>query len=77
MLLVCMLRDGLAFLVVWEMMSVFSFILVIFESEKKETVKAGINFLLQMHIGFVFIMAGFIYAYVQTGAAFSFDGLLK
>ncbi len=75
MLLVCMLRDGLAFLVVWEMMSVFSFLLVIFESEKKETVKAGINFLLQMHIGFVFIMAGFIYAYVQTGAAFSFDGL--
>jgi len=75
MLLVCMLREGLAFLVVWEMMSVFSFLLVIFESEKKETVKAGINFLLQMHIGFVFIMAGFIYAYVQTGAAFSFDGL--
>ena len=75
MLLVCMLRDGLAFLVVWEMMSVFSFLLVIFESEKKETVKAGINFLLQMHIGFVFIMAGFIYAFVQTGAAFSFDGL--
>ena len=75
MLLVCMLHEGLAFLVVWEMMSVFSFLLVIFESEKKETVKAGINFLLQMHIGFVFIMAGFIYAYVQTGAAFSFDGL--
>ena len=75
MLLVCMLRDGLAFLVVWEMMSVFSFFLVIFESEKKETVKAGINFLLQMHIGFVFIMAGFILAFVQTGAAFSFDGL--
>ena len=75
MLLVCMLRDGLAFLVVWEMMSVFSFFLVIFESEKKETVKAGINFLLQMHIGFVFIMAGFIFAFLQTGAAFSFDGL--
>jgi len=70
-----MLRDGLAFLVVWEMMSVFSFLLVIFESEKKETVKAGINFLLQMHIGFVFIMAGFILAFVQTGATFSFDGL--
>ncbi|MEE1574357.1 MAG: hypothetical protein V1257_12275, partial [Candidatus Neomarinimicrobiota bacterium] len=41
MLLVCMLHEGLAFLVVWEMMSVFSFLLVIFESEKKETVKAG------------------------------------
>ena len=54
----------------------FFVLLVIFESEKKETVKAGINFLLQMHIGFVFIMAGFILAFVQTGATFSFDGVI-
>lgn len=75
MLLVCMLRDGLAFLVAWEMMSVFSFFLVIFESEKMETIRAGIYFLLEMHVGFVFIMAGFIYAFAQTNTVFSFDGL--
>ncbi|MCR4290336.1 MAG: hypothetical protein NUV86_08780 [Candidatus Scalindua sp.] len=75
MLLVCMLRDGLAFLVVWELMAVSSFFLVIFESEKEETVKAGIYYLLEMHVGLVLIMAGFIYAFVQTGAVFSFDGL--
>ena len=75
MLLVCMLRDGLAFLVAWEVMSVFTFLLMIFESEKGETIRAGINFLLQMHVGLVLIMAGFIYAFVHTGAVFSFDGL--
>lgn len=75
MLLACMLRDGLSFLVVWEVMSVFTFLLMIFESEKGETIRAGINFLLQMHIGLVLIMAGFILASAQTGSQFSFDGL--
>lgn len=75
MLLVCVLRDGLAFLVAWELMSVSSFFLVIFESEKSETVKAGINYLLEMHVGLILIMSGFIYAFAQTGVEFSFDGL--
>ncbi len=75
MLLVCMIRDGLAFLVVWELMSISSFFLVIFESEKKETVRTGIKYLLQMHIGLAFIMAGFLYAYVKTGAELSLEGL--
>jgi len=75
MLLVVMLRDALAFLIIWEMMSLTSFFLVIFESEKKETVKIGLKYLIQMHIGVLFLMMGFIIAYVQTGTAFSFDGL--
>lgn len=75
MLLVLMLRDALAFLIVWEIMSLSSFILVIFDSEKRETIKIGIQYLIQMHIGMAFIMLAFIGAYVQTGAAFSFNGL--
>jgi formate hydrogenlyase subunit 3/multisubunit Na+/H+ antiporter MnhD subunit len=75
MLLVVMLRDALAFLVIWEIMSLSSFFLVIFESEKKETLKIGIKYLIQMHIGVVFLMLAFIWAYAQTGAEFSFDGL--
>ncbi len=75
MLLVVMLRDALAFLIIWEIMSLSSFFLVIFESEKKETIKIGIKYLIQMHIGVVFLMIAFIWAYVQTGAEFSFDGL--
>jgi len=76
MLLVLMLRDALAFLIVWEIMALTSFILVIFESEKRETIKIGIQYLIQMHIGLAFIMLAFIWAYAQTGAAFSFDGLV-
>ncbi len=75
MLLVVMLRDALAFLFIWEIMSLSSFFLVIFESEKKETIKIGIKYLIQMHIGIIFLLTAFIWAYVQTGAEFSFDGL--
>lgn len=75
MLLVVMLRDATAFLIIWEIMSMSSFFLVIFESDKKETIKIGIKYLIQMHIGLVFLMIGFIFAWSQTGAEFSFDGL--
>ena len=75
MLLVCVLRDGLAFLITWEMMAVTSFVLVIFESDKKETVRIGINYLIQMHVALILIMGGLLYAHVKTGGEFSFDGL--
>lgn len=75
MLLVVMIRDAIAFLMIWEIMSISSFFLVIFEAEKKETIKIGIRYLIQMHIGVAFLMAAFILAYVQTGAELSFNGL--
>lgn len=75
MLLVVMLRDAVAFLIAWELMSISSFFLVIFESEKKETLKIGIRYLIQMHVGVILLMAGFILAFVGSGAALSFDGL--
>ncbi len=75
MLLVVMLRDALAFLIIWEIMSLSSFFLVIFESEKKETIKIGIKYLIQMHIGVAFLMIAFIWASVHSGGDFSFDGL--
>ncbi len=75
MLLVVMLRDALAFLVIWEIMSISSFFLVIFESEKKDNIKIGIKYLIQMHMAIIFLMIAFLLAYVKSGAAFSFDGL--
>lgn len=75
MLMVVMFREALAFLIIWEIMSLSSFFLVIFESEKKETIKIGIKYLIQMHIGVVFLMVAFILASMQSGGAFSFDGL--
>ncbi|HEY6437667.1 MAG TPA: hypothetical protein VIY47_13830, partial [Ignavibacteriaceae bacterium] len=46
MLLVVSMQDGIAFLLAWELMSLFSFILVIFEAQKESTLKTGINYLL-------------------------------
>ncbi len=75
MLLVVMLHDALAFLIIWEIMSLSSFFLVIFDHEKKATLKIGVNYLIQMHIGVVLLMVGFIWVNVQTGGDFSFDWL--
>lgn len=76
MLLVTSIRDGIAFLLAWELMSLFSFVLVIFEAQKESTLKTGINYLLQMHLGFALIMIGFLIAANQTGEL-SFGGVAK
>jgi formate hydrogenlyase subunit 3/multisubunit Na+/H+ antiporter MnhD subunit len=70
-----MFRDALSFLIAWEIMSISSFFLVIFESEKENTMRTGLKYLIQMHIGFAFILVGFLFSFQQSSAAFSFDGL--
>ena len=67
MVMVTALNDGIAFLLAWELISLTSFILVIFEAEKEETLKTGINYLLQMHFGFAMIMFGFLLVKDATG----------
>lgn len=76
MLLVVMFRDVLAFLIIWELMSLSSFFLVIFESEKKETLKTGINYLIQMHIGVVFLLVAFLISSVGMDGQLNFDNLV-
>ena len=49
-------RHGLFFLVVWEIMSLSSFFLVLFEGDKKEVRKAGIKYLVYMHLSVIFII---------------------
>lgn len=61
-------QNALAFLCVWEMMAICSFLLVIFEHHKIETIKAGINYLVQAHIGIVFLMIGFIWVSSHTSS---------
>ncbi|MDP2336534.1 MAG: proton-conducting transporter membrane subunit [Bacteroidota bacterium] len=72
MVWVCMIQHSLAFLVAWEVMSLSSMLLVIFDSNKPKTLKAGINYLVQMHISVTFLTIGFIWVYFQTGS-FSFE----
>ena len=74
MLGVLMLRDGLSFLIVWELMAVSSFLLILFEAEKRATLKTAVNYLIQMHIGFVLLVIAFLICEKQTGEM-SFDAL--
>jgi len=74
MVWVCIIQHSLAFLVVWEVMSLSSMLLVIFDYHKPKTLKAGINYLVQMHISVVFLTVGFIWVYFQTGS-FSFQAI--
>ena len=72
MVWVCMIQHGLVFLIAWEVMSLSSMMLVIFDANNPKTLKAGINYLVQMHISVVFLTLGFVWLYFQTGS-FSFD----
>lgn len=76
MLWVCMVQNGLIFLIVWELMSISSFLLVIFEHNNKATLQAGINYLVQMHIGVLFLAAAFIWVYCTEGT-FEFSAIGK
>lgn len=70
MVLVVIARNAILFLVAWEMMSVSSFFLVLFEGEKKETSKAGLIYLIAMHIGTLFLLVMFVLLSQNSG---SFD----
>ncbi len=74
MLCVLMLRDGTAFLIAWELMAVSSFMLILFEAEKRTTLKTAVNYLIQMHVGLVLLIIGFLLAEAATGQ-FGFEGL--
>lgn len=70
MLGVVTVQNGLFFLIVWELMSLSSFFLVIFEGEKKNVLKAGIKYLVYMHFSVIFIIAMFA---LLSNASGSFD----
>ncbi len=74
MVFVTSFRDGFPFLIVWEIMGLSSFLLVIFDAEDRNTMKAGINYLIQMHVGFIFLLISFLILEIETGSA-SFDTL--
>ncbi len=70
MLLVVTSSNILFFLICWEIMSLISFFLVIFDSEKEKSIKAGVIYIVMTHIGTAFLILGFIFLYKLTG---SFD----
>jgi formate hydrogenlyase subunit 3/multisubunit Na+/H+ antiporter MnhD subunit len=74
MVMVVMIRDGLPFLIVWEIMALSSFFLVIFDAEDRSIMKTGISYLIQMHVGMFFILVAFLLVQKDTGRM-SFDAL--
>ena len=76
MVWVCIFDNGVAFLISWELMSLSSLMLVIFEFQNKKTISAGINYLVQMHLSVVLLTIGFIMLYAITGS-FNFEAMAQ
>ena len=70
MLFVFTSANAVFFYVSWEVMSVTSYFLVIFDSENKETQKAGTLYIIMTHIAAAFLLIGFAMIYRYTN---SFD----
>ncbi len=60
-------QNALFFLVIWEIMSLSSFFLCIFENEEKEVLNAGIKYLIFMHISVLFLIIPFAILSIKTG----------
>jgi len=74
MILVVIIRDGLVFLIAWEIMALSSFMLVIFDAEDTSIMKTGISYMIQMHAGMFFLLIAFLIVDRETGFM-SFDSL--
>jgi hydrogenase-4 component B len=73
MTLVVMADDGFLFLLLWEIMSIVSYLLVVTEHEKADVRYAGFFYLVMTHVGTAFILATYLVFFQQTGD-FSFEG---
>lgn len=61
-------QNSMFFLLIWELMSLSSFFLVIFEGEKKEVLRSGIKYLVYMHISVLFIISAFVLLNIKSGS---------
>ncbi len=68
MLMVVSAHNALFFLIVWEIMSLASYFLVIFENKEKENIKAGSLYFIMTHIGTACIILAFLLIFKSTGS---------
>lgn len=69
MALVVLARNGVLFLVAWEVMALSSFFLVTFEDDKPSVREAGRLYLIATHVGTAFLVALFMALAARTGSA--------
>jgi len=76
MALVVTVSHVVAFVIAWEVMSVVSFLLVIFEYEKPANVRAAFVYIVMTHVGTIFIISAFLLLAVAAGSMdfAQFDG---
>ena len=60
---------GFSFLLFWELMTISSFILILFNAQRKEVMKASLTYLIMMHIGFILLLIGFVLLSNSCGSA--------
>lgn len=68
MFMVACAHNALFFLVVWEIMSLASYFLVIYEKKQAENVQAGSLYFIMTHVGTAFITLAFLLLYSSTGS---------
>lgn len=74
MIAVVTVRNMLAFLIAWEIMSLVSYFLVIFDSEHEKSIKAGTIYLVMTHAGTSFLVAAFLLLF-QYAHSFDFQAI--
>lgn len=68
MALVFTSRNIISFLLFWELMSLVSYALVVFEAEQPENSRAGLIYLIMTHAGTAFLIVAFMLIYTFTGS---------
>jgi hydrogenase-4 component B len=72
MILVVSANNAVMFLIVWEVMSIISYFLVVYEHEKQENRKAGLIYIVMTHIGTGFIILSFL-IFASASGSFNFE----
>jgi len=72
MILVLLSANAFTFLLFWEVMSILSFFLVLWDFKKEENYKASLIYIVMTHIGTAFILLSFVGFYINTNSL-SFD----
>jgi hydrogenase-4 component B len=76
MVVIVIARDGVLFLMAWEVMSITSFFLVTFEDERREVRRAGMTYLIASQLGVVFLFVLFA-LFASHAGSFDLDSFAK
>ncbi len=68
MALVLVSANVLTFMMAWELMSIASYLLVVFDHERQDTVRAGLLYIAMTQLGSAFLLIAFLLMHAWTGS---------